>query len=75
MSGRKSTFRAGHWLPAEPEVLQAWLHNFKTRADERKAVRHPVMHAFADLIENDPIVRTYFANMIREVPKSSKYRA
>jgi phosphatidylserine decarboxylase len=73
-AARKSTFRAGHWLPEEPEVLQAWLHNFKTRANEQSAVRHPVIREFADLIECDPIVRMYFSNMIGEVPRSSKYR-
>jgi phosphatidylserine decarboxylase len=71
---RRSTFRAGHWLPAEPDVLQAWLHNFKTRADGCKTERHPVIQEFADLIEKDPIVRLYFTSMISEVPKSSKYR-
>jgi phosphatidylserine decarboxylase len=72
---RKSTFRAGDWLPEEPELLTAWLHNFKTRAEERKASRHPVIQEFADLIESDPIARMYFTNMIGEVPKTSKYRA
>jgi phosphatidylserine decarboxylase len=71
---RKSTFRAGHWLPEEPDVLQAWLHNFKTRAAAREANRHPVIQEFADLIESDPIVRLYFTSMITEVPRSSKYR-
>jgi phosphatidylserine decarboxylase len=72
---RKSTFRAGHWLPKEPELLQAWLHNFKIRAYERKPSRHPVIQEFADLIESDPIVRMYLTSMIDEVPKTSKYRA
>ena len=71
---RKSTFRAGHWLPAEPEALQAWLHGFKIRAEAREAARHLVIQEFADLIEKDPIVRLYFTSMIAEVPKSSKYR-
>jgi phosphatidylserine decarboxylase len=69
-----STFRAGHWLPEEPEILQAWLHNLKTRAGEQQALRHPVIREFADLIERDPIVRMYFTSMIGEVPRSSKYR-
>jgi phosphatidylserine decarboxylase len=72
---RRSAFRAGHWLPKEPELLQAWLHNFKTRAREREPSRHPVIQEFADLIESDPIVRMYFTGMIGEVPKTSKYRA
>ena len=55
-------------------MLQAWLHNFKIRADAHKAERHPVIREFADLIEKDPIVRLYFTSMIAEVPKSSKYR-
>lgn len=71
---RKSTFRAGHWLPAEPDVLQAWLHNLKPKADARKADRHPVIQEFAELIDRDPIVRLYFSSMISEVPKASKYR-
>lgn len=72
---QKSTFRAGHWLPEDPDVLQDWLHNFKLRAEARKVDRHSVIQEFADLIENDPIVRMYFKNMIKEVPKSCKYRA
>jgi phosphatidylserine decarboxylase len=72
---RKSTFRIGHWLPAEPEALQAWLHDFKTKAEARAAHRHPVIQEFADLIASDPIVRMYFTSMIGQVPKTSKYRA
>jgi phosphatidylserine decarboxylase len=71
---RKSTFRAGHWLPEEPDALQAWLHHFKIRAEAREAKRHLVIQEFADLIESDPIVRLYFTSMIAEVPRSSKYR-
>jgi len=71
---RKSTFRVGHWLPTEPEALQAWLHGFKTKAEKQKAKRHPVIQEFADLIDRDPIVRLYFTSMIAEVPKASKYR-
>ena len=71
---RKSTFRAGHWLPEEPEILQAWLHHFKTRACEQAPARHPAIQEFSDLIERDPIVRMYFTSMINEVPKTSKYR-
>ncbi len=74
-SGRKSTFHAGHWLPEEPNALQAWLHNFKIRADAQKASRHPVIQEFADLIEGDPIVRMYFTSMIGQVPRTAKYRA
>ena len=40
---RKSTFRIGHWLPAEPDALQAWLHSFKVKAEKRGASRHPVI--------------------------------
>lgn len=72
---RMSTFRIGHWLPAEPDVLQAWLHNFKNRADARGAGRHPVIQEFADLIDSDPIVRMYFTSMINQVPRTSEYRA
>jgi phosphatidylserine decarboxylase len=71
---RRSTFRAGCWLPAEPDALQAWLHDFKVRTETRAASRHPVIQEFADLIENDPIVRLYFTSMIGQVPKASKYR-
>ena len=73
--GKKSTFRAGRWLPGDPNELQAWLHDFKIRADARKAARHPVIQEFADLIEDDPIVRMYFISMIGQVPRTSKYRA
>jgi len=72
---RKSTFRIGHWLPAEPDALQAWLHSFKVKAEKRGASRHPVIQEFTDLLENDPIVRMYFTRMISEVPRTSKYRA
>lgn len=72
---RKSTFRIGHWLPAEPEALQAWLHAFKIRAEAQGASRHPVIQEFTALIATDPIVRMYFTSMIGQVPKTSKYRA
>ncbi len=72
---RRSTFRAGCWLPAEPDALRAWLHDFKTRVDVGGACRHPVVQEFADLIERDPILRLYFTSMIGQVPKASKYRA
>lgn len=71
---KRSTFRAGCWLPAEPDALQAWLHGFKIGADARGASRHPVIQEFADLIEGDPIVRLYFTSMIGQVPKASRYR-
>ena len=71
---RKSTFRAGRWLPAEPDALQAWLHGFRARAESRAADRHPVIREFSELIERDPILRLYFTSMIAEVPKSSRYR-
>lgn len=71
---RKSTFRIGHWLPTEPEALQAWLHDFKARADAHKAKRHPAIQEFADLIEREPILRMYFTSMIGQVPRTSKYR-
>ena len=73
--GKRSTFRAGRWLPADPDVLQAWLHNFKVKAEAREKSRHPVIQEFADLIESDPVVRMYFTSMIGQVPRISKYRA
>jgi phosphatidylserine decarboxylase len=72
---RKSTFRAGHWLPEDPDVLLDWLHSFRDQAEAKGADRHPVIQEFADLIAHDPIVRMYFTNMIGEVPQSCKYRA
>lgn len=72
--GKKSTFRIGRWLPAEQEILQAWLHDFKIRAEARESSWHPVIQEFADLIAGDPIVRMYFTSMIGQVPRTSKYR-
>ena len=72
---KKSTFRAGHWLPQEPDVLEAWLHRFGERAEAEAKPYHPSVQAFADLIEGDSVVRAYVHRMIAEVPKASRYRA
>ncbi len=71
---KKSTFRIGHWLPTEPEALEAWLHAFKTRAEAQGSGRHPVIQEFADLIYYDPILRMYFTSMIDQIPSTSRYR-
>jgi len=55
-------------------LLQAWLHDLKVKAGPRKTTRHPVIQEFADLIEGDPIMRMYFMSMIRQVPRTSKFR-
>ncbi|MBV8682548.1 MAG: phosphatidylserine decarboxylase family protein [Caulobacteraceae bacterium] len=72
---RKSTFRAGRWLPQEPDVLEAWLHRFRARAETRDEPYHSSVRAFADLIENDPVVRMYMHEMVAQVPRTSRYRA
>lgn len=72
---KKSTFRAGRWLPQDPGVLEAWLHRFRARAEARDEPFHPSVQAFADLIENDPVVRMYVREMIAEVPRANRYRA
>lgn len=72
--GRKSTFRAGHWLPSDPGALDAWLQNFRSKAAAQKTERHPVIQEFADLVARDPIVRLYLTSMISQVPKTRKYR-
>lgn len=70
-----STFRSGHWLPTDLDVLKAWLHEFKIKAQAREGPRNPAVQAFAELIESDPVARMYAKRMIGEVPKTQRYRA
>ena len=72
---KRSTFRAGQWLPQEPDVLEAWLHRFRARAESRDEPFRPSVQAFADLIESDPIVRMYVREMIAQVPRTPRFRA
>jgi phosphatidylserine decarboxylase len=68
--------RLGQWLPAEPDVLDAWAHGFSAKITARGEVKyHAVIEEFADLIASDPIARLYITNMIAQVPKAKRFRA
>jgi phosphatidylserine decarboxylase len=68
--------RPGQWLPAEPDLIDAWAHGFSAKVTARGKVKfHPVIEEFAALIAGDPIVRMYVTNMIAQVPRTKRYRA
>ncbi len=58
------------WLPSNPETLFLWLSELKKEIGvELKSNKlKPVMREFEKLIEDDPIIRMYFTQMIDEVP-------
>jgi phosphatidylserine decarboxylase len=65
--------RAG-WLPQQ-EDLEAWLAGHRERVEARggQVVLHPVMVAFQELIDRDPVVRMYMNQMIAQVPSGKRY--
>lgn len=66
--------RSGGWLPAEHH-LELWLRGHKDRLEsEAAAPLHPEVQELQDLIAADPIMRMYFTRMIREVPRTRRYR-
>ena len=75
MPAQIGTARLGGWLPSDQDVLESWLSVLHQRVESREEITlHPVIEEFHDLIERDPIVRMYLSEMIRQVPKTRKYR-
>lgn len=67
--------RPGQWLPAEPDLIDAWAHGFSAKVTAKGRIKyHRVIEQFADLIHADPIVRMYVTNMIAQVPRTRRYR-
>jgi len=70
-----ATSRLGGWLPWDQDALHAWLQDLGQQAESSTEPQlHPVIGEFRMLIEQDPIVRLYLTEMIRQVPTSGKYR-
>lgn len=65
--------RVGGWLPAEQEMLEAWLAGKAEQAAARGAPLHPVIEEFRELIDSDPIARLYLTEMIEQVPRAKPY--
>ncbi len=63
-----TTSRHGGWLPADRKILNHWLQATIEEAERKKAPFHPVVREFQNMIESDPIVYMYFANMFAEQP-------
>jgi len=66
--------RQAGWLPEQGD-LEDWLvgHRERVEAGER-AVLHPVLVEFQELIDSDPVVRMYVHQMIEQVPDTRRYR-
>src|SRR5438270_8643201 len=71
----QGTRRLGNWLPDDPDALESWLDDLHEQVESREEITlHPVIEEFHELIEQDPIVRLYLSEMIRQVPRTRKYR-
>ena len=72
MSGttsNKSTV-ARRWLPNEEAVLKRWHSIISEEIKKRHGKkRHLVIQEFEQLIDDDPVVRMYLTEMIKEIPK------
>jgi phosphatidylserine decarboxylase len=68
--------RAGGWLPSDQDALESWLAALdgRVQAKAETVVLHPVIVELQELIDRDPVVRMYFAEMIAQVPRTRRYR-
>ncbi|HEX2295844.1 MAG TPA: phosphatidylserine decarboxylase family protein [Actinomycetota bacterium] len=66
-------YRAGY-LPRDRRHVVSWQRDLKSRihGDGSGSVRSPAVRRLADLLEADPIVRMYVAEMIDQVPAAHK---
>jgi phosphatidylserine decarboxylase len=66
--------RVGRWLPHQ-DALEDWLEGLVTdvRDNAGTVTLHPVIEELHELIDNDPIVRMYFTQMIEQVPHAKRY--
>ena len=62
------TARLGHWLPANPEHLNAWLKKTIQKAEQKQPPYHPVVEEFRAMIESDPELYMYVTQMFRQQP-------
>ena len=62
------TARLGHWLPVNPEHLNAWLRKTIQQAEQKRRPFHPVVQEFRELIENDAELFMYFTLMFQQQP-------
>ncbi len=61
------------WLPNNEDVLLKWRCVIIEEIKEKRGVkRHLVIQEFEQLIDNDPVVRMYLTQMIKEIP--AQYR-
>jgi phosphatidylserine decarboxylase len=75
MPAHTGVARLGGWLPSDQDALESWLGDLHERVESREEITlHPVIEEFHDLIERDPIVRMYLSEMVRQVPRTRKYR-
>jgi phosphatidylserine decarboxylase len=74
-SQRGDVQRQAGWLP-DQDALESWLagHRERVEAKGERAVLHPVIIEFQDLIDTDPVVRMHLNQMIAQVPQSKHYR-
>jgi phosphatidylserine decarboxylase len=66
--------RVGRWLPHQ-DALEDWLEGLVTDVRDKAGTvtLHPVIEELHELVDNDPIVRMYFTQMIEQVPHSKRY--
>src|SRR4051812_29842556 len=63
------TSRLGGWLPKDPSDLDRWLQDTIQEAEEKAAPFQPVVLAFQEMIEADPVICMYFTEMFEEQSK------
>jgi phosphatidylserine decarboxylase len=61
-----TTARLGRGLPTDPKHLNDWLTKAIEAAEQKKAPFHPVVEEFRAMIENDPEMYKYFAQMFEQ---------
>lgn len=67
-------YRVGKWLPADREVLNAWMEDLIRETKQSDAELLPEIAELKDLIERDPELYMYFNQMFEQVPQSAKFK-
>ena len=65
--------RGAQWLPADPDVHQAWLAGLIEEASKRSQPFHPVIEEFQQFIESDAEAYMLFQQMFEQVPNKPPY--
>lgn len=70
---KQAPYRVGEWLPSDQAILNAWMKDLISEAENSDTELLPVVAEFKELIESDPEIYMYFHQMFGQVPQSPKY--